>query len=545
LEIVSAQESNSEATFRIYSHMIITVIKNTIQSGSKHYPVFIGFMKAADVLKVSDVPNFLKDEKESVIAKNLQLTPVKDWQRPLIQEKRESITKFFNDTGEFMPNPVLLSENPEVREQEAIVIKPKIIAGETTEFWEIHIGDHLKALWIIDGQHRIKGLGHDDCKQNTNPIPVVFMLNPKGTELRYSPTDFAKIFAQVTTSSTPLFDLHKEWLEFAFRMGKYEKPQWVDSMKTVVELCSRPNFQEDNGQVYPNPFLNQIIFNDEHRADNVKMNCQVLAELVYDYYYSISATHVHYSPVELANQISMAFHALGSVIKDRSNSVFLSDDSDYRHMVMVKSLIKGLFRYILVHQDPRLLKQSIAEWVGVYRTLNFHQTDWDWSSHTNPSDKSWYKDSERLASVVLIEAFKSLKIPDNCVDLQDCIVFGNNLEIIIQCVVGSNEFDEAVHGSRTINRIGTELIRIVKKSFSAEILSILDKRTTANFPERYNKMDMDRDRPRSGKGVEVPQLRLANKKRPRDYDSGKVFTLEIRRTLYGGKRESLDVLFRI
>ena len=289
--------------------MLVTVIKNTITSGIRNYPIYIGFMKAIDVLRVSEVPNFSEREPDESIANNLKLTPVKDWQRPLIEEKREKITKFFNNTGEFMPNPVLISENPEVSELNPIIITPKVIGGEMTEFWEIEINDDVKSLWIIDGQHRIKGLGHDGCHQNQNPIPVVFMLN---TNANYSPTDFAKIFAQVTTSSTPLEALHKEWLQYAFRMEKYSKPsigpKWVASMEVVIELCSNPNFEDDGRNINCIFFYREIVFNDNHRADNSKLNCQVLAELIFEFYYNQEASFLHLGPKDLANQISKAFY---------------------------------------------------------------------------------------------------------------------------------------------------------------------------------------------------------------------------------------------
>ena len=61
-------------------------------------------------------------------------------------------------------------------------------------------------LWIIDGQHRINGLGNENCTQNDNPIPVVFLINSGGTF--YNGANLAKIFAQVTTAATPLGNLH-------------------------------------------------------------------------------------------------------------------------------------------------------------------------------------------------------------------------------------------------------------------------------------------------------------------------------------------------
>jgi hypothetical protein len=505
-------------------------------------------MKAIDVLKVSDVPSFEEYERNESISNNLKLTPVKDWQRPLINDKREKITKFFNNTGEFMPNPVLISENPEVSEQNPIIITPKIIAGETTEFWEIHINEDVKSLWIIDGQHRIKGLGHDDCQQNQNPIPVVFMLNVQQNNLNYSPTDFAKIFAQVTTSATPLKLLHKEWLEYAFKMGKYvDSTKWVESMRTVIDLCSNPNFEDNGRQLSSHYFYDNIVFNDTLKSDNTKLNCQVLAEIFFTHYYNQTASHNHLTPQILANQIAKAFYELYHTIINPNESVFFAMNSK-RHMVMIKSIIKGMLKYLLVNTDPRGHIPLLTDWHNIYNQLNFAVTDWDWSAYTNPNDESWYKSSEILASQVFIVSFEQGLVPDNCNNLQECIVFGNNFSVTFQCSDPNGViFTENINGNRTINRPGINNIRIIEKTQNAELIKIVDQRTTALFPEWYE-MDYSRLDPRkkqSKEGINIPQFRERNTKRPRDYDSGSDFTLEIKRVRYGGQNDSYSVRFII
>jgi DGQHR domain-containing protein len=527
--------------------MIITVLKDNIISGNRTYPLFIGFMKASDILKVSEVPNFSEFDSDESIAINLKSTPVKNWQRPLIVEKREKITKFFSNRGEFMPNPVLLSENPDVTINYPIRIVQKIIGGETTQFWELQIDDILKTFWIIDGQHRIKGLGHQDCLQNNNPIPVVFMFNINHLRTNYSPTDYAKVFAQVTTSSTPLNDLHKEWLEYAFKMDKYKDNKFVESMETVISLCSNPNF-EDNGFNYnSNYFYRNIVFNDKKRADNNKLNCQLLTQLIHDYYYNEQAKYQHLSPKDLALQITKAFYELSQIIVNPTRTVFFGDDNDKRHMVMIKSFLKGILKFILLNANPTGAEITLADWNFIFTKLNIQLTDWDWSSHTNPKDKSWYKDSEKLASHVFLVAFEQESVPDGCENFQDCIVFGNNFSVTFQCKDDSVIYIENITSNRTINRPGINNIRIIEKSNNAEIISVVDKRTTANFPEWF-KMDYSRDdlaRKNTKPGINLPEFRRATQNRPRDYDSGKDFTLEIRRVRYGGNYDSFEVRFII
>ena len=51
--------------------MKITSLKNTITSGGNTYPLFICFISAKDVLKISAVPNFAEKDTHESIAKNL------------------------------------------------------------------------------------------------------------------------------------------------------------------------------------------------------------------------------------------------------------------------------------------------------------------------------------------------------------------------------------------------------------------------------------------------------------------------------------------
>lgn len=521
--------------------MKIQALKNQIVSGGKTYPIYISFIEAQDILKVSVVPNFSDLDSDETLANNLQNTPVRKWQRPLIEDKREKLTNHFNDQGEFMPNPVLLSENPHGNGKK-IISNPLIINGQTTMMWEISLPDDATdSLWIIDGQHRINGLGHQNCKQKKNIIPVVLLLNGDGKY--YSPTDFAKIFAQVTTTATSLNDLHKEWLEFSFKMSKYTDSGRQESMQTVIEMCSISDFFEDSIS-YPNPFRNNIVFNDKNKADNVKLNCIVLSDLIFHNYYDMNAVYYHLRPKDLAIQIEKAFYQLEKTISNPINSVFFSEIIYKKHLIMIKAFLKGILKYLLTYCDPsdKSSIPSLKKWEEIYKKLNFHITDWDWSSFTS-SGSEWYKKSEELASIVMIESFRTLQVPDACDDLQSCIVHGNGLFLEFEFKKGTNSFNQIVSSNMTINRVDQiDNIKIINKSFNAQHISIVDKKTTANYPERFN---MDYSRKNIGSGIDVPVTRLATTSRPQHYSSTKKFILEIKRTRYGGANDTIEIQFFI
>lgn len=521
--------------------MKINALKNTITSGNHNYPIYVAFIKAKDILKISSVPNFSKNDSEEEIAKNIQNEPVKKWQRPLIESKRETITNTFNNQGEFMPNPVLLSENP-YKNDSSLTVSPKVINGQTSEMWEINVPYESDQFWIIDGQHRILGLGHDDCKQNLNIIPVVFLLN---TNNDYVASDFAKIFAQVTTTATSLNPLHKEWLEYSFKMNKYSNDNWQKSMQTVVELCSNSSFPEGKTH-YSNPFYNKIIFNDENKNDTMYLNCQVLTSLINNFYYDRPVKFIHLTPKELSIQLQKAYFQLKKVIQNPENSVFFSDLTNQKHMIMIKAIIKGFLSYISNSCNPQDLNTipGLNDWNNIFLKLNFDKTDWNWSIHAQ-SGISWFKDSEKLSTVVLIEAFTNLKIPDNCSDISDCICLGNNAFINFQLKDNSgNTYNHTIQNNRQIIRKpGISNIKITNKSFNSEIISIVDKKTTALYPE-YFRMDYSRTK-KSGKGIDVPLKRPSTKSRPYDYDSTKRFTLQIKTVLYGGRTDLKEIEFII
>ena len=519
--------------------MEIVALKQIIISGGKHYPLYIAFIQASKILEISNVPNFQLDDSEELLATNLKKTPVKKWQRPLNEEKRTNIINTFNDSGEFMPNPVLLSQNPYNKNIE-LKPEPKVIGGQTSEMWSIIVPENEKVLWIIDGQHRINGLGHKSCKQKLNHVPVVLLLNEDNS---YSPTDFAKIFAQVTTTATTLDKLHKEWMEYAFGMSLYKDSQRKESMKTVVELCANADFT-DRGITYTNPFYNEVIFNDAHIQDNFNLNCKVFAELIFENYYNREANFFHFQPDELAENIEKAIYELRKVISNPDNSVFFGT-IDKRHVIMLKAIIKGILSYMLTHCDPKDLNTipSLTEWNQIYKTLNIDKTNWDWSSRTKSSE-GWFKKSEQLASVVMIEAFNKLLIPDGCSDFESSICLGNNRFITFEFQVPAGIIKRTVAGStRTIiTEPGMTNMKIIDKSFNNEHISIIDEKSRAVHPEIFF---MDYARRNVGAGVDVPVIRNTNKKRLMTYHSTKKFNLEISSTLYGGQLDNCIVEFNI
>ena len=209
----------------------IPALMEMIESGEKRYPIYLALMRAEVIWKIADVPNYHESTTNAKIARNVSTIPVTEWQRPPIRKKISAIRQLFNNSGEFMPNPILIGENPHTKAPPKV--KPYLTAGNETSVWELQIDQTPsgpeKPLWILDGQHRIAGLS--ESAQSSNPVPVVFLLNQGSHHYSadtYSADTLAKIFAQVTTSATPLGKLHREWLSYAFKLNHYS-PQELSS----------------------------------------------------------------------------------------------------------------------------------------------------------------------------------------------------------------------------------------------------------------------------------------------------------------------------
>lgn len=520
--------------------MEILALKQIITSGEKNYPLYIAFIEANKILGISIVPNFQEQDTEESLASNLKNTPVKKWQRPLDEIKRNKIINTFNNSGEFMPNPVLLSQNPYIKNH-TIKATPKVIGGQTSELWTIQIPDSEKVLWIIDGQHRINGLGHQTCQQKMNHVPVVLLLNENES---YSPTDFAKIFAQVTTTATTLDSLHKEWMEYAFSMSIYINSQRKESMKTIIELCANSIFTEVRVN-YNNPFYDEIIFNDAHLQDNMSLNCKVFADLIFENYYNKTPVFFHLPPNKLAETIEKAVYQLKKVVINPNNSVFFGDDNTKRHIIMLKAFLKGVLSYVLTFCDPmnNATIPDLNKWNNIFLRLNIDKTNWDWSSRTTSSE-GWFKKSEQLASVIMIEAFKVLNIPDTCTDFESSICLGNNRFVSFEFQTPNGKVNQNVFGStRTIiSHLGMSNMKIINKSFNNEHITIIDEKSRAVHPEKFN---IDYARKNIGEGEEVPVTRHTNKKRLITYHSTKKFNLEISTTLYGGQLDNCIIELNI
>ena len=404
----------------------IHALKEIIESGGQSYPIYLALMQADAIYEIADVPSYRETTTNADIARNVSIRPVKEWQRPRIPDKIESIRQLFNNSGEFMPNPILIGENPNA--SVAPKVEPLLVAGNATPAWELLIdpapSGSEKPLWILDGQHRIAGLS--ESAQSSNPVPVVFLLN-QGSHY-YGADKLAQIFAHVTTSATPLGALHREWLSYAFSLNHYSpkelhSTEQTRSMAAVVSLCKTPSF---GGQ--PNPFHDRIQYIDGLSSSGILpgghvYNCIELKEIVRRCYYSAQKSQPELHSDDLAREMCLARTALASVIKTPvDRSVFFGDEKHHQK-IMEDAFWAGVLRYLAAHGAPR-------SWRDILRTLHFDRTSWDfsWKVSLHGRDQST---SKALAINVMEDIFSRQQLPSGSNSIAD-LLRGNGAEFELE-----------------------------------------------------------------------------------------------------------------
>ena len=141
-----------------------------------NYNSYTGYLSAKDILELATVPSFGKGDKHTSVAQNIQpyKYPVVKWQRPEFSDKISNIAQTYSDltVNNIMPNPVILCQNTDTRgatcfvKPVAITVTSGSSVATIPDMKKLQITypssvlDENKPLWILDGQHRIKGMMH-------------------------------------------------------------------------------------------------------------------------------------------------------------------------------------------------------------------------------------------------------------------------------------------------------------------------------------------------------------------------------------------------
>jgi DGQHR domain-containing protein len=351
------------------------------------FPLFIGFMSAQELRQVATAPQFDTKTPHEVIAGNISATPVREWQRPIDSDRVDEIARIFARQYELMPNAVLLAAPDPSR---------VTFTAQGGSLWTLDFPapNDTPPLWILDGQHRIAGLS---MANSVDQIPFV-LLASQGNSALYQDSTFAKIFAQVTTTAEGLHPLHDEWLQFAFRLGKYDatsptqglkNAQQAKAMAAVVALCHTRHL--DTAGTKANPFFDRIAFNPGAPSRRTPspvigpisggfaLDASSFQQLVYSSYYGSNALPSgEATPEVVAHNVGQAYTALVEAHKaaHRAESVLLNTAGAAGakgHKALQEGFLHGVLRYLAIHGPT-------DDWSAVLERRAFRSTDWRSSS---------------------------------------------------------------------------------------------------------------------------------------------------------------------
>jgi hypothetical protein len=324
-----------------------SVLKGITTINGNKYPMYTGFLNAKILTEIAEVPSFSREKTHQAIAADAIKTPLGEWQRPEDPEKILKIKAIYGDSQKdnLMANPVLLGtalqniSPPDV----SITVNQKTITtslGEVIpidENYEITVKydeNKRKPLWILDGQHRIKGLAISS--QKLEVIPFVFLHDPK----KYDSPFLAEIFTHVTTGADPMKEIHGDWMKFAFSLPRYNTYESQQAMHTTVILCKEPKIAG-----FINPFNNKIQFNPYQTTpswNSFSFNSMGWVELLLDNYFGKGGK---FTAIELAEEIikaTLSFEKLDSK-KDISSKLFSSINP---HKIFSEAYLIGLLTYL-------------------------------------------------------------------------------------------------------------------------------------------------------------------------------------------------------
>jgi len=184
---------------------------------------FMGVATAGDLDSISSVPWMdptakSKDFANKILNGNMDEN---QWQRMVNHKRVDDIRNFAEQNDKNLFNPVLLYAEDKFVEISGKGKEKKI--SIPFDFLKEHLGSYTdyfpkpdevdhRPIWIIDGQHRIRGFG--SAKRGSRmSIPFVLLIGDGSLE---KVAEIALLFTQINTTSKPLDDLHKIYLNYQF-----------------------------------------------------------------------------------------------------------------------------------------------------------------------------------------------------------------------------------------------------------------------------------------------------------------------------------------
>jgi len=213
----------------------------------KNKTFFIGKARVSEIDAVCSVPQLPAEMDAAETAKRVldKNRGSDEWQRRVDSKRVLSIKKFIGGENNIIANSAILyAPNHEcltVDENSGRVIVDfsKFLDYNGQDYCDFKGRNDLRPIWLIDGQHRTRGLAQSDVGSNVE-IPIIFF--PPSFDLSQS----AKIFSEINTLQKKLSALHTLYMQHRFSipspLGKrdFSKPFKTPS-GNISNVNSRSN----------------------------------------------------------------------------------------------------------------------------------------------------------------------------------------------------------------------------------------------------------------------------------------------------------------
>jgi len=185
----------------------------------KNRTFYIGKAKVSEIDAVCSVPQLPSelDSIESALRVLDKNRGDKEWQRRVDAKRIISIRRFIGQSDNLIANSAILYSPSDravkIDKDGAININSSMFLENFKDnLWADHKGKiDLRPIWLIDGQHRTRGLAQSEIGIEME-IPIIFFPST------FNLSDSAKIFAEINTLQTKLSNLHTLFMQHRFNI---------------------------------------------------------------------------------------------------------------------------------------------------------------------------------------------------------------------------------------------------------------------------------------------------------------------------------------
>ena len=182
-----------------------------------------------------------------------------EWQRIVDISRLRKIQNFINFQDNIIANSIMLFVN----DPDCIDISQKTLTIDFDKFLKKeNEGEHkgryvdrvekekkdkfgnkvfedYRPFWIIDGQHRVRGIQKSD-EMNSIKVPLVIFPHD------FKPGQTAKLFAEINTLQKPLDNLHELFMQHRFSIDSTNvKRKFIDYRSITLEQASKKGLDQD------------------------------------------------------------------------------------------------------------------------------------------------------------------------------------------------------------------------------------------------------------------------------------------------------------